>query len=435
MENAIPLNKNKVKQTTTNDPERQLYYDIGFDLTQYSLKYDKCASISTYSDDLAQDEDAMTVFQLQKFVFFRLYPTNRCYDNYKWGAGREFGEYIIDLPTYLEIRQDFEDETIESYCDYCLNCMMGRRLDEANDDAAAGDDAEAGDDAVAGDDNAAAANDDAAAAAGDDAVVAEDDNVNNDDVSDDILETQCATCKNYQDKCAKADDNLAWEYDYFFGCEAFEGSDGTQKYLGPRCSSNGSIQIGVFNDDTCSQLASGINVGSFTGMTFSKNGLSSLTTSECISCKKSDATYIDSDDANDNGILDLCENLYYESAKCNKRIGSIYGDDNEFVEENKVCSYIENIAHNKYDEEGEIRLFTFHYSDLVYAAKVFQSSMTATQVKTLCGVIALCAVFALYAIYLSKKVKQAKDRGEIEWKDSGIGFARSGSMDDYIVQY
>jgi len=61
--------------------------------------------------------------------------------------------------------------------------------------------------------------------------------------------------------------------------------------------------------------------------------------------------------------------------------------------------------------------------------------MTATQVKTLCGVIALCAVFALYAIYLSKKVKQAKDRGEIEWKDSGIGFARSGSMDDYIVQY
>lgn len=159
--------------------------------------------------------------------------------------------------------------------------------------------------------------------------------------------------------------------------------------------------------------------------------------------------------------------MYYESAKCNKRIGSVYGvrnqiwivfdchfsvflsqrllhqfkwltnvkTDNELTEENKVCSYIENIAHNKYDEEGEIRLYTFHYSDLVYAAKVFHSSMTVTQVKALCGVIALCFVLALYASYLAKKVKQARDNGEIEWKDSGIGFARSGTFDDYMVQH
>merc|ERR1712071_334153 len=104
---------------------RQLEEERGFafDVTEYSLKYDRCASISTWSDELAEDGESETVFKLQNFVLLRLYPTDKCNDNFRWGFGSKFGEYLIDMETYLQLRQEFYEEKLENYCAYCGECM------------------------------------------------------------------------------------------------------------------------------------------------------------------------------------------------------------------------------------------------------------------------------------------------------------------------
>ena len=280
------------------------YDGYGFDVANYSLKYEKCASISTYSDELAEDEESQTVLKVNSFVLLRLYPSDKCDDNFKWGFGQKYGEFLVDMETYLEVRQEYENEKREAYCEYCEQCVQGggrrsRHLDEAGDDAVA-DDAVA-DDAVA--DNAVAddavaddgAGDDAGGeAAGDDA--AQQDDVNGDDNAeqgaqqDDAVNSSannCYSCRNYQDKCDDDGDDKAFEYDYFFGCELFEGVDGTELYLGPHCSNGGKIVVGAYVDDMCSQYASKVNVRSFTGLKFSEDGLSDFTSSKCVSCKSS----------------------------------------------------------------------------------------------------------------------------------------------------
>ena len=108
---------------------------------------------------------------------------------------------------------------------------------------------------------------------------------------------------------------------------------------------------------------------------------------------------------------------------------------NELAEEEKVCHFIENIAHNKYNEDGSIRLNTFHYSDIVYVVESFKETASGNQMIALQAIIILSIILSLYAIYLSRKVNQAKNNREIEWKNSGIGNTRSGTMDDEYAAF
>ena len=94
-----------------------------------------------------------------------------------------------------------------------------------------------------------------------------------------------------------------------------------------------------------------------------------------------------------------------------------------------VCNYIENVAHNKYNEDGSIRLGSFHYSDITYVVKAVRDTATEAQMKALTALVGLCAVFTMYATYLSRKIRLARNRGDLEWKESGIGGARSTSFD------
>jgi len=56
----------------------------------------------------------------------------------------------------------------------------------------------------------------------------------------------------------------------------------------------------------------------------------------------------------------MCEELYYESAKCNKNLENndynAYQSYNQAAQEGVVCDYIESLLAGDYDESGEIVL-------------------------------------------------------------------------------
>lgn len=379
---------------------------FGFEVSEYSVKYTRCQAISTYSDDLAEDAEIETVLKTQRFVVFRLCPSDSCVEDSKWGCSYDFGEYIIEMGAYLEAMQEYRAERAEAFCDFCEECMANENLDDGGRRLA--------DDAYAGDD-----------AAGDDAGYAND----NDGHS-------CAyydECYDYVNICAGADDDNAVEYEDFFECQAFENKNGEQMYVGPHCASDGqTIKVDVYYDEYCSKYAGDdIEINYFTNMPFTSEGMEDYYKQDCISCLESELPYnqID-DDVNDNDqITELCENLYYQSAKCNRAIGSVYGNQNEENVENMVCYFIENIVEDKYDEYGEIYINNFDYKGVV---NMVREQASDAQIVFLSFNIFTVICLFLYSCILHRKLTSSTgDRsryfGDISRQDSGIVLGRSKS--------
>jgi len=90
------------------------------DLTAYSLKFEQCQFVKTYSDENAEDEDAATVLATQRFVIFRLCPESSCSS-----CDYNYGEYVIDLDTYLQATVQYQQELQENMCNACgENCAV-----------------------------------------------------------------------------------------------------------------------------------------------------------------------------------------------------------------------------------------------------------------------------------------------------------------------
>jgi len=189
---------------------------FGFDPTQFSLSYHRCANVKQWSDDMASEEDTDTVLATRQFAVFRFCPEATCmgwiesdwecevddeycerakdtayrngwtydqfmaYKNWEmeygsqyeyeqkqkqkasaacnddddemgsceqyydgtyrkfsdfyepeqtWGATGEgcqsnYGEYLVTLEDYLQIMLEWQEERIETYIEYCYECMM-----------------------------------------------------------------------------------------------------------------------------------------------------------------------------------------------------------------------------------------------------------------------------------------------------------------------
>lgn len=135
---------------------------FGFDPTQYSLSYHRCAEVRQFDDEIAAQEDTTSVFTTKHFAVFRFCPEATCM-GYKqdfssmtsaeraaweaaqaaveanqdgvWIEDREivgargsgcqsnYGEYMIELQDYLEIMNEYRSERFEQYCTYCQKCM------------------------------------------------------------------------------------------------------------------------------------------------------------------------------------------------------------------------------------------------------------------------------------------------------------------------
>lgn len=399
------------------------YSNYGFDISSYSLKYAGCSAISTYSDELAQDEDATTVFDTEQYVIFRFCPSSKCQEKSTYGCMSDYGEYMVPIATWLDIMKDYRDEEFQRYCEYCQTCAQNNRnLEDAYYSA------------VNDDGNAAAAADD----------------YGNNAATDDNNKSSnyCAyssDCSGYQNVCNY---DAGVDYSKFFECKEFDVSDDFTLYIGPHCAKDKTtIVLGAFTDNACTKYAGNTyDLGTLTGMKLTSSDLEQYYTSDCIPCKESNLPFqsVGNDYYDNDDISELCENLYGYAAKCNRYIGghtsksyqSYQQEDTEFA----VCSFIASVVTGTYDEYGYIYVDpTSFESDNKYNqySKIGKRKGVTTRSQilgltafTIALVCMLVWVFILHNQIKTKSSMRSLNRPlEVDRQNSGIMMARSMSYD------
>jgi hypothetical protein len=142
-------------------------------------------------------------------------------------------------------------------------------------------------------------------------------------------------------------------------------------YAGPMCASGGSkIKIGVFYDEECNvpdydkDVDDYLMDGDGASMKLSHALLKTVYSSDCISClepvEEDENDDNNNDDEKEAEVLEMCEQLYEASAKCEKTNGfdngyaNYDGYENQLAQEGVVCDFVESLKAGSYDESGEI---------------------------------------------------------------------------------
>merc|ERR1712151_284807 len=158
-----------------------------------------CQFVKSYDDEMAENEEAGSGLATNRFVIFRLCPSESCSYSY--------GEYLVDMEIYLQSAVEYHQEQQEGMCNYCNeiyasdddgNARKLRKLEQA---------------------------------------------------------VSCDTCVEECEDIENMEDNGYVDATNFIQCQQLgEQGDGTAYYAGAMCSSSGErIKIGVLSDEDCSQ--------------------------------------------------------------------------------------------------------------------------------------------------------------------------------------
>lgn len=96
------------------------YEEAPFDMTSRSFKYSGCAAIKSYDVDRANENGNPMV--MDTYAVFRLCPADKCNQYSLTGCSKNYGEYAVDMTTYLSYVLGYYDDRYEEYCDYCEAC-------------------------------------------------------------------------------------------------------------------------------------------------------------------------------------------------------------------------------------------------------------------------------------------------------------------------
>ncbi|KAL7548899.1 hypothetical protein ACHAWF_012169 [Thalassiosira exigua] len=372
---------------TPNSQLRRLE-DQEVDISAYSLKFEKCQYIKQFADEINEEMDS--VLEMRRFVIFRLCPNNSC-----GSCDENYGEYIVDMETYLESTLQHKEEEQEQYCQACDECA-----DEANDDA---------------NDDAANGNDDANARRR-------------------LINVDCSTCYSQCQNIANMEENGYVDAADYVGCEKVYENDNTGivYYAGAICSHEGErIKVGLFTDEDCTQYDEDAPVDQYIK---NENGYNvkisyhllkkTFSSDDCIaSCTKVDENAAD-DDANaaqqDVETAEVCENIYEAAGKCESPYGFANGIDysnSEYYDvqvanEEAVCDYIDAIQTGRYDQYGEVVVRST-------AARIIAGGVRTTGGQKFAltffviGTVGLC----IYAAALLQRIKSS--RSDLSAQDVG----------------
>jgi len=288
------------------------------DLSSYEIKFEQCQFVQGYDDELAEDEEADSVLGVKHFIIFRLCPSGSCSS-----CSYNYGEYIIDMESYLEAATEFFAQDREDQCELC------NEICEADDY-----------------------------------------------YTKNLGLVDCDTCYSYCASLENMNDNGYMESYEFTECmQVYESDDGSsQIFSGAICSNNGkSIKIGAFSHEDCLTRKSGIDIENYleNGASFNNEILEMVTdSSSCVSCVKTDYEVPDQNENNNNNnnnnqqeeveLNEMCQELYEMSAKCETKYGfdnywKYYEDySNQYIQEDLVCDFISSMKNGNYDEYGEI---------------------------------------------------------------------------------
>jgi len=306
--------------------------DQEVDLTGYSIKFEKCQFVKQYDAEEGGGEENDTILTTKRFVIFRLCPDTSC-----GSCNYNYGEYIVDMETYLESTLEYKQEVQEQYCETCNQCV--EKAAEQAENEANGEEAEEDDEAW---------------------------KCQNVDTS------SCyAECQNIENM----EENGYMDASEFIGCEKLDYEDnyGNEYYAGAMCASSGSrIKIGIFTDEECSNYDDSKDVESYMkngdgySMKLSYHLLKqTFAEGECVaSCLREDEEA--QNNQNEDGeereaeVNEVCENLYEAAGKCESSHGFESGIvdyenyDNQVRNEELVCDFISSLKAGHYDQTGEI---------------------------------------------------------------------------------
>lgn len=311
------------------------------DISYYSLKFQQCQFVKSYDDDLAGNEDSSTVLATKRFVVFRLCPSDACES-----CSSNFGEYLVDLETYLQSTVEYQQAIQEEMCRACQECGNWENQQQANEQNGEEQQNDAG------------------------------------------RRLQNVDCDSFYDECMKIENMEANGYidaTNFMECQMIYDPEDDGKaalFAGPMCASGGTkIKVGVFEDEECNipdlekDVDDYLMDGDGLSMKLSHALLKTVYSSDCISCLWVDENDENENqeqqnddqqnqnnnrDANENKILDMCEELYEDAAKCEKANGfdngyaNYWAYENQLSQEGVVCDFIASLKAGSYDETGEI---------------------------------------------------------------------------------
>jgi len=443
-----------------NDEEDGVWDDFGFDVSDFSLKYAGCSAVATYSDEFAENDEMNTVVQSKKFVVFRLCPTDYCSDDQTFGCSSNYGEYVLDMEDYLMFMREYKEEQLERYCEFCEECMNAEEGEEEEEQQHEEEEEQNQEEDEEGEeeDRRRRLED---AAEGEDEQDEEDDNQDNEAANDngDDYYNGCAyydVCYNYANVCDVEDDendgnnnnnneNEAVDISEFFECQ--EAGDGGY-FVGPHCGSDKTtISIGVYADEECSiYVGETLSFYNIMGFEPDEDTLADYYDTDCTSCRESDKPYqnVEEDEEDGDDINELCENLYQQSAKCNRYLydadDESYQGYNQEANSDEVCSFIQNVVTGQYDEYGYIYLDSSEYEkdnkDNRYASV---EEVSIGQIFAILIMATLCVILVIWACFLHRSLtrnapwrprlnkQNGKSSGSVSRNQSGITNTRSGS--------
>jgi len=309
-----------------NDAEEEEYQ---VDISGYAIKFEKCQFVRAYTDEMAEDEEAGTVLATQRFVVFKLCPNNSC-----GSCNYNYGEYMVDLETYLEATVEYQQELQEEMCNMCDENCAQEEEEEQEDGRRK-------------------------------------------------LAVDCDSCVDECEKIENMEENGYVDATEFLECQQIyepEDDSAVGLWAGPMCASSGSkIKIGVFEDENCNNVDNSKNVDDYLvdgdgyQIKLSHALLKTVYSDTCISCLVVEEEEENEDeDENDNNeeeeekepeVTEICQQLYEGAAKCEKAHGFDDGfadyDEyaNQLANEDVVCDFIASIKSGTYQDNGEISLY------------------------------------------------------------------------------
>ena len=192
-------------------------------ISGYALKFQGCHHISQWNAEADGDEDVR--IETKRLARFRLCPIESCSSSSGAGCSGKYGDYIVDMDTFLQTYVETKQEELEEKCEskkYYCGC------DGADDEEACLQNCFT---------NAGA------------------------DYYDCIEEEEEQNAYGYNNLNANGEVKL--NYANYLECAQYQGAngnnnggDGNAYYVGPYCSDQGGkIVLGLFTDDTCTEFA------------------------------------------------------------------------------------------------------------------------------------------------------------------------------------
>jgi hypothetical protein len=426
-----------------------------YDLSTFSIRFDKCQNVRYYSDDLAADEDATSPLAIKPLVAFRLCPSTECQTCGSSSSSSNYGKYVVDLESYLAYTVENQRQSFEEMCnncaelcndagEYCNGCgklcyqyanvqaaglvdasdymecqelempdenennarrrMRKRRLRRTRNRRRKleSEDGEEGEENPDEDENA------------------------DEDQQDDADEDEPEEDEDEEEEEESVDEEEEPIY-----------------FIGPKCSSSGQkIEIGLFYDEYCTQAvpqtdesSSTMNLTTILGGTLSYHLMSHSFTDDgsiCLSCQEpaDENEQHSNDQADADDVNEMCEELYNAAAKCETPTGITAGfiqtnrDDGEY--ENQVetefiaCTFIDSIYWNSYTAAGDI--------EYRKPLDVYERYVTKRQAIVLAslGVFIACCFLAAY--WLERRIKQVTEQNKLVAGSSGKTIGSSKSL-------